>query len=78
MGHEGDRGRLLNHAISRRSGQPGFGSRSFVSRYVFPDGELQEVGGVVSAMQKLGLEARDVESLRESLRPEASIVGGKS
>jgi cyclopropane-fatty-acyl-phospholipid synthase len=59
------RGRLLNHAISRRSGQPGFGSRSFVSRYVFPDGELQEVGGVVSAMQKLGLEARDVESLRE-------------
>lgn len=59
------RGRLLNHAISRRSGQPGFGSRSFVSRYVFPDGELQEVGGVVSAMQRLGLEARDVESLRE-------------
>ena len=59
------RGRLLNHAISKRSGQPGFSSRSFVSRYVFPDGELQEVGGVVSAMQKLGLEARDVESLRE-------------
>jgi cyclopropane-fatty-acyl-phospholipid synthase len=59
------RGRLLNHAISRRSGQPAFGSRSFVSRYVFPDGELQEVGGVVSAMQKLGIEARDVESLRE-------------
>jgi cyclopropane-fatty-acyl-phospholipid synthase len=59
------RGRLLNHAISRRSGQPEFGSRSFVSRYVFPDGELQEVGGVVSAMQKHGLEARDVESLRE-------------
>lgn len=59
------RGRLLNHAISKRSGQPGFGSRSFVSRYVFPDGELQEVGGVVSAMQRLGFEARDVKSLRE-------------
>jgi cyclopropane-fatty-acyl-phospholipid synthase len=59
------RGRLLNQAISRRSGQPAFGSRSFVSRYVFPDGELQEVGGVVTAMQTLGLEARDVESLRE-------------
>ena len=59
------RGRLLNHAISRRSGQPGFGSRAFVSRYVFPDGELQEVGGVVSSMQRLGFEARDVESLRE-------------
>jgi cyclopropane-fatty-acyl-phospholipid synthase len=26
---------------------------------------LQEVGRVVSAMQKLGIEARDVESLRE-------------
>ncbi|MGH2697889.1 MAG: class I SAM-dependent methyltransferase [Actinomycetota bacterium] len=59
------RGRLLNHAISKPSGEPGFDARSFVSRYVFPDGELQEVGGVVSAMQRLGLEARDVESLRE-------------
>jgi cyclopropane-fatty-acyl-phospholipid synthase len=59
------RGRLLNHAISKPSGEPGFDARSFVSRYVFPDGELQEVGGVVTAMQKLGLEARDVESLRE-------------
>ena len=59
------RGRLLNHAISRRSGEPAFGPRTFISRYVFPDGELQEVGGVVSAMQKFGLEARDVESLRE-------------
>jgi cyclopropane-fatty-acyl-phospholipid synthase len=58
-------GRVLNHAISRRSGQPAFAPRTFISRYVFPDGELQEVGGVVSAMQKLGLEARDVESLRE-------------
>ena len=59
------RGRLLNHAISRRSGQPAFGPRTFISRYVFPDGELQEVGGVVTAMQGFGLEARDVESLRE-------------
>ena len=58
-------GRLLNHAISRPSGQPAFGSRTFISRYVFPDGELQEVGGVVSSMQTFGLEARDVESLRE-------------
>ncbi len=59
------RGRLLNHAISRRSGEPAFGPRTFIPRYVFPDGELQEVGGVVSAMQTFGLEARDVESLRE-------------
>ena len=58
-------GRLLNHAISRPSGQVRPQPRSFGERYVFPDGELQEVGRVVSAMQDRGLEVRDVESLRE-------------
>jgi cyclopropane-fatty-acyl-phospholipid synthase len=58
-------GRLLNHAISRPSGPASFDRRSFISRYVFPDGELHEVGRVVSAMQDRGLEVRDVESLRE-------------
>lgn len=58
-------GRLLNHAISRPSGKAGFDPRSFTSRYVFPDGELQEVGSVVSAMHAHGFEVRDVESLRE-------------
>lgn len=60
-----DGGRLLNHAISRPGGRPGFGKDSFVARYVFPDGELQEVGRVASAMQEHRLEVRDVESLRE-------------
>ncbi len=72
-----DGGRLLNHAISRpRSPAPAgwraagrggtaFARRSFVDRYVFPDGELHEVGSVVSAMQGCDLEARDVECLRE-------------
>jgi cyclopropane-fatty-acyl-phospholipid synthase len=32
---------------------------------VFPDGELHEVGRVVTSMQDLGFEVRDVESLRE-------------
>jgi cyclopropane-fatty-acyl-phospholipid synthase len=58
-------GRLLNHAISRAAGRPGFDKHSFISRYVFPDGELHEVGAVVTAMQSLGFEVRDVESLRE-------------
>jgi cyclopropane-fatty-acyl-phospholipid synthase len=59
-------GRLLNHAISRPdTGRRSFGKRSFIARYVFPDGELQEVGGVASAMHKQGIEVRDVESLRE-------------
>jgi cyclopropane-fatty-acyl-phospholipid synthase len=60
-----ERGRLLNHAISTPDGAQYNGRRSFVSRYVFPDGELQDVGTVVQAMQKAGFEVRDVESLRE-------------
>jgi cyclopropane-fatty-acyl-phospholipid synthase len=58
-------GRLLNHAISRPPGSAGLDKKSFVARYVFPDGELQEVGSVVTGMQTQGFEVRDVESLRE-------------
>src|SRR5205085_9803026 len=36
------RGRLLNHAISSPGGSK-LGRRSFVARYVFPDGELIDV-----------------------------------
>jgi cyclopropane-fatty-acyl-phospholipid synthase len=59
------KGRLLNHAISRPSEGAAIDKRSFIGRYVFPDGELLEVGRVVSAMQQHGYEVRDVESLRE-------------
>jgi cyclopropane-fatty-acyl-phospholipid synthase len=38
---------------------------SFIDHYVFPDGELHEVGRVVSIMQDSGFEVRHVESLRE-------------
>ena len=59
-------GRLLNHGISRPPGRGGgFRRNSFISRYVFPDGELHEVGNVVSIIQRAGLEVRDLESLRE-------------
>ena len=58
--------RLVNHGISRPPGQrPRFARRGFVDRYVFPDGELHEIGSVVSAVQEAGFEARHVESLRE-------------
>ena len=57
-------GRLLNHAISSVGGST-LGSRSFVGRYVFPDGELIDVGDTVVAMERAGFEVRDVESLRE-------------
>ena len=60
-------GRFLNHAISRttparhhRRGRAGF-----MDRYVFPDGELHEVGTVISALHDRGLEVRHVENLRE-------------
>ena len=60
-------GRLLNHAISRPDPdrRSGVSARSFMGRYVFPDAALQEVGTVVTAMARAGLEVRDVESLRE-------------
>lgn len=59
-------GRLLNHGISRPAGrQPRIAPRTFLERYVFPDGELHEVGTVVSAAQEVGFEARHLESLRE-------------
>jgi cyclopropane-fatty-acyl-phospholipid synthase len=67
-------GRMVNHGISapahvRRKNLSRFAPRtlrmSFTDRFVFPDGELHEVGTVVSAMQAAGFEARHVESLRE-------------
>jgi cyclopropane-fatty-acyl-phospholipid synthase len=60
-------GRLLNHAISRPpgDGHAHFHRRGFIDRYVFPDGELHEVGTVVSAIQQEGFEVRHVETLRE-------------
>jgi len=57
-------GRLLNHAISSVGGSR-LGRRSFVYRYVFPDGELLDVGDTVRYMESAGFEVRDVENLRE-------------
>jgi cyclopropane-fatty-acyl-phospholipid synthase len=69
-------GRLLNHAIAdmptpgeeakRWRLRPGAErNKSFLYRFVFPDGELVEVGRSISAMQQAGFEARHMESLRE-------------
>ena len=60
----GPQGRLLNHAISS-IGSSRVGPRTFVGRYVFPDGHLIDVGQVALAMEAAGFEVRDVESLRE-------------
>jgi len=57
-------GRLLNHAISSAGGSKPR-RRSFVTRYVFPDGELVDVGVAAEMMQEAGFDVRDVENLRE-------------
>ncbi|MFD2421261.1 class I SAM-dependent methyltransferase, partial [Amycolatopsis pigmentata] len=38
---------------------------SFISRYVFPDGELEPLSVMAGALEEAGFEVRDVESLRE-------------
>jgi cyclopropane-fatty-acyl-phospholipid synthase len=57
-------GRLLNHAIASVGGTS-FSRRQFFHRYVFPDGELIDVGVSAIKMQRAGFEIRDIENLRE-------------
>jgi cyclopropane-fatty-acyl-phospholipid synthase len=59
------RGRLLNHCITRPTTTEPARSRGFIDRYVFPDGELEGVGRIISAMQDNGFEVRHEENLRE-------------
>lgn len=57
-------GRFLNHAISRATNFEGAGKTGFINRYVFPDGELHEIGATLTALQGAGFEARHMESFR--------------
>lgn len=57
-------GLALHHGICRMQDedeQP----NTFITRYVFPDGELHRVSTVVEALESSGQEMRDAESLRE-------------
>ena len=58
-------GRLLNHQITRSRPVGGSTRTSFITHYVFPDGELLPLGSVVGELEDVGFEVRDVESLRE-------------
>jgi cyclopropane-fatty-acyl-phospholipid synthase len=59
-------GRLLNHCITRPDDDsPPIAKRGFITRYVFPDGELAGVGRLVVELQRAGLEVRHEENLRE-------------
>lgn len=58
-------GRLLNHCITRpRDENPR--PEPFTDRYVFPDGELANVGRIISAASNAALETVHVEDLRLS------------
>jgi cyclopropane-fatty-acyl-phospholipid synthase len=58
-------GRLLNHCITVPNNETGVLRQGFISRYIFPDGELTGVGRIVSAMHDNGFEVRHEENLRE-------------
>jgi len=59
-------GRLLNHCITRPDNDgPGTRKGGFINRYVFPDGELEGPGYLISLMNGAGFEIRHEENLRE-------------
>ena len=59
-------GRLLNHCITRPDNKgPARVTDGFIYRYVFPDGELEGPGYLISLMHDSGFEVRHAENLRE-------------
>jgi len=63
-------GLFLNHAISRRAKRRKrrFSSRPeqrALQRYIFPGGELDDIGHTVQAMEQNGFEVHDVEGWRD-------------
>ena len=73
-------GRLLNHGISRPGGTKGrarFARRSFIDRYVFPDGELHEIGSVVSRIQSVGIRGPSRRGAPRALRTDTAGLGAE-
>jgi cyclopropane-fatty-acyl-phospholipid synthase len=68
-----DNGVFLNHAISRRAHKPRGTllpqrmrpEKKAIAKYIFPGGELDDIGHSVSAMEIAGFEVHDVEGWRE-------------
>ncbi|GAA0963826.1 class I SAM-dependent methyltransferase [Actinocorallia libanotica] len=59
-------GRLLNHCITRADNtQQSIRPDGFINRYVFPDGELEGPGFLLTQMNDQGFEIRHEENLRE-------------
>lgn len=65
-----DDGLFLNHAIARRAPKPSlFGKRMrpeqrAIAKYIFPGGELDDIGHSIVAMERAGFEVHDVEAWR--------------
>ncbi|MEZ5843522.1 MAG: cyclopropane-fatty-acyl-phospholipid synthase family protein [Hyphomicrobiaceae bacterium] len=62
-------GLFLNHAISRRAKKKNrrFSARAeqrALQKYIFPGGELDDIGHTISAMERHGFEVHDVEGWR--------------
>jgi len=58
--------RLLNHCITRPNNlEPAVRENYFINRYIFPDGELEGPGHLVSVMHDAGFEVRHEENIRE-------------
>jgi cyclopropane-fatty-acyl-phospholipid synthase len=58
-------GVFLNHGIANRAIDPRPKGPTFISRYVFPDGDLVPINMTLRYAEEAGFEVRDVESLRE-------------
>lgn len=58
-------GVFLNHGIASDTALQAQQGTSFISAYVFPDGELVPISSTLRAAEMSGFEVRDVESLRE-------------
>lgn len=65
-----DDGLFLNHAISRRAPKRSTFARRWrpeqraIAKYIFPGGELDDIGRSVTAMERAGFEVHDVEGWR--------------
>jgi cyclopropane-fatty-acyl-phospholipid synthase len=64
-------GLFLNHAISRRAPKHGSSwmkrmrpEKKAIAKYIFPGGELDDIGHSVAAMERAGFEVHDVEGWR--------------
>ena len=63
-------GLFLNHAIARRAPKPSWRGRRMrpeqraIAKYIFPGGELDDIGHSIVAMERAGFEVHDVEAWR--------------